>query len=211
MRNDFIPLLKESGDAPRLKRFVMGDADSSYFAHYHTGFLFTRCHCELTPEAKLLLAHSVDNTPSDYGRVKDSYPGLFDFLNSKKGTECPKCVSLGPQGSYFISTGKRSSFKIHPNAPISEQAASASRLWWGFDGAYVMEVKNKPLQFSLAGHYSGLDDLLRKRSSDSKIQVFLHFLPQYMTLEFVMWYTCLLVMIGACYGHQGRQGLGCSI
>lgn len=167
----------------------MGEAESSYCAHYHTGFISTRCHCELTREAKFLPTCSTDNTTSDYGRVKDSYPGLFNFLNSKKGTECPKCISLGPQGSYFISTGKKSSFKLHPNAPIAEQAASASRLWWAFDGAYVMEVKNKPLQFNLAGHYSGLDALLRNRSDVSKIQVFLRFLPQYMVLIFVMWYT----------------------
>lgn len=187
MKKELLPLIQVtfSGDAPRLKRFVMGEADSSYFAHYHTGCFSTRCHCESTRAATVVLTHSIYNMPSDHGRVKDSYPELFNFLNSKKGRECPKCISLGPQGSYFISTGKRSSFKLHPNAQIPEQAASASRLWWGVDGAYVMEVKNKPLQFNLAGHYSGLDTVLSNRSDESKIQVFLHFLPWDITLIFV--------------------------
>lgn len=107
---------------------------------------------------------------TDHGRVKDSYPGLFEFLNSKNGTACPKSISLGPQGCYFISTGKRSSFKCHPNAPIQQDAASATRLWWGYEGAYVMEMKNKTVKVDLRGHYPALHDLLQEKPY-SKIQV----------------------------------------
>lgn len=112
--------------------------------------------------------HKADGT--DHGRVKDSYPGLYDFLNGKNGTRCPKSISLGPQGSYFISTGKNSSFKCHPNAAIDQEAALATRLWWGFDGAYVMAQKGQPLKIDLRGHYPDLGELLESKSN-CKIQV----------------------------------------
>lgn len=99
-----------------------------------------------------------------HGRVKDGYPGLSNFLTGKDGNDCPTCISLGPQGSYFISTGKTSSFKCHPNAPIDQEAAKASRLWWGFEGAYVMEREDKTLKMDLAGHYGGLGGLIDEKT-----------------------------------------------
>lgn len=135
-------------------------------------------HTSTQASSLLLVTVSICKTPikhhkadgTDHGRVKDSYPGLYDFLNGKNGTTCPKSISLGPQGSYFISTGKKSSFKCHPNAAIYQEASLATQLWWGFDGAYVMAQKGKPLKADLRGHYPALDDLL-KTKPNSKIQV----------------------------------------
>lgn len=138
-------------------------------------------HTSTRASSLLLVTVSICKTPvkepqssradePDNGRVKDSYPGLYDFLNGKNGTACPKSISLGPQGSYFISTGKKSSFKCHPNAAIDHEAALATQLWWGFDGAYVMAQKGQPLKVNLRGHYPALAELLESKPY-CKIQV----------------------------------------
>ncbi|KAK1851883.1 hypothetical protein CCHR01_05478 [Colletotrichum chrysophilum] len=133
------------GDGFRIKKLVLGDGTDSYFTHYHTGYILTRCNY--------------------HGRVQQGYPGLYEFLNSKRGTECPKSLSLGPEGSYFIATRKKSSFKCHRNAEIDFQAGFASRIWWGFEGSYVMEMQDTTMVVNLRGHYATLGETLLQKTN----------------------------------------------
>jgi hypothetical protein len=99
------------------------------------------------------------------------YPELYDFLGTNKNTACPTAVSLGPAGSYFINVDGRISFKCHPQSQIFAQAEDASRLWWGANGAYVLEFNGyaKQVIWDLKGQYGALEAILESRKEEIKV------------------------------------------
>lgn len=111
----------------------------------------------------------------DSGSVKVQYPSLLDFLHLNGNLSCPQSISLGPAGSYFIRVDGRRSFRCHPKAAIDEKAQSAARLWWGVDGAYVLEREaddgKLQLEWDLKGSYSDLEEILRTHHSEKRIWV----------------------------------------
>lgn len=108
----------------------------------------------------------------DSGSVKARYPSLLDFLNEAGNLSCPQSISLGPDGSYFIRVDGRRSFQCHSNAAIDETANGAARLWWGVDGAYVVESEaTGQLSWDLRGKYSDLKEILQTNHCKKKIWV----------------------------------------
>lgn len=91
------------------------------------------------------------------------YPQLWAFLGKGQNTRCPDCISLGPEGSYFINVAGNKSFQCHPNAQISLSAQLIKCLWWGVEGSFVVEYEDGQVDADLRGHYAGLEDLLQSR------------------------------------------------
>ncbi|KAK8026500.1 hypothetical protein PG991_003556 [Apiospora marii] len=140
----------------RMKRIVLGEGPA-YYAHYHKGTLRTKCYC----------ASNFSSRP----RIRQSPISLpVGFLHENGNLSCPQSISLGPAGSYFIRVDGRRSFRCHPNAAIDEKAESAARLWWGVDGAYVLECEaTGQLEWDLRGSYSELEEILQAHHSKKRI------------------------------------------
>lgn len=106
----------------------------------------------------------------DHGAIRAEYPQLWSFLSKGQNTKCPDCISLGPEGSYFINIAGRKSLQSHPNSEMSFSTQEIKRLWWGVEGSYVVELQDGSLSVDLRGYYSGLESLiLQDNSSGLKV------------------------------------------
>lgn len=97
---------------------------------------------------------------SDHGAIKAQYPPLFSFLSKDQNTRCPDCISLGPEGSYFINVSGRKSLQCPPNSHIKFSLNDIKRLWWGFGGSYIAELQDGSWGIDLRGYYDGLESLI---------------------------------------------------
>jgi hypothetical protein len=86
-----------------------------------------------------------------------------------RNTGCPRCISLGMEGSYFINVAGKKSIQYHPNTQLSLHLQNIRRLWWGFEGSYVVELEDGQVNRDLRGHYIGLEDLLQDKTGEIKV------------------------------------------
>lgn len=128
-------------------------------------------HMTPTPRPPSLQRLANTAVITDWGAVQRMYPELYDFLGMNKNTACPSAISLGPAGSYFINVEGRTSFRCHPLSQILSEAEDASRLWWGANGAYVLEFNGvaKQVIWDLKGQYGALEAILGSRREDIKV------------------------------------------
>lgn len=172
-RDGLIHLERSSTARITIKQIVLGEG-LAYYTHYHEGNLFSRCYCEL---AESFLRRVRANSPvpiavvgtllinfgseTDHGAIRAQYPQLFAFLSKGQNTRCPDCISLGPEGSYFISVAGMKSLQCPPNTDFNLSAKEVKRLWWGIGGSYIAELQNGSCVGDLRGHYAGLEDLIQ--------------------------------------------------
>lgn len=110
------------------------------------------------------------------------YPEAYGFFQQHPN-EAPICVSLGPEGSYFINTAGGSSRKFP--AKIEEDfkdvdIAKFESVWLGCGGAYFVQAKTAGGEngnatwaryWNLQGQYPGLAKVARLRGKQVKLTV----------------------------------------
>ncbi|KAJ5678493.1 uncharacterized protein N7477_004126 [Penicillium maclennaniae] len=100
------------------------------------------------------------------------YPGLAAFLdkyrkadtadldeNKSASTEsgCPRYVSLGVNGHYYLRTNRRHAWDL-PEELMSQPWYSENKVkavWLGMKDAWVAQLKNGERRYNLQGQYSG--------------------------------------------------------
>lgn len=108
--------------------------------------------------------HRIDR-PTAYS-LEDNYPGLRTHLIEDDVNGCPKCVSLGPDGNYFMRSDWGNAWNLPPNVKNSIGIDDSSRstvedLWLGIDASYVAQRANGKLTWNLNGQYGSLDQTLQ--------------------------------------------------
>lgn len=128
-----------------IRAFALGTSDS-YYCHYHQGG-----HCK------------------DVSFLPD-YPELARWLakhrqrasgEDKTESGCPRYVSLGANGHFFLATSANNCVRSVP-ADLSERwfwqhHSDIKAVWLGMDDAWVVQLKNGEKYFDLKGHYGGND------------------------------------------------------
>lgn len=105
----------------------------------------------------------------DHGAIRVQYPRLFSFLSKDQNTRCPDCISLGPEGSFFISIAGRKSLQCPPNSELNFSLEEIKRLWWGFGGSYIAELQDGSWGGDLRNYYDGLGSLIWRTDNGVKV------------------------------------------
>jgi hypothetical protein len=99
------------------------------------------------------------------------YPGLAEVLAKYRledgGTSfgCPRYVSLGVNGHYFIRSNSNSAWDL-PRDIIEQpwwQGDKIKAVWLGMNDAWVVQLKNGATRKDLKGQYSNSGHLLREK------------------------------------------------
>jgi hypothetical protein len=99
------------------------------------------------------------------------YPGLAEVLAKYRledgGTNfgCPRYVSLGVNGHYFIRSNSHSVWDL-PRDILEQpwwQGDKIKAVWLGMNDAWVVQLKNGATRKDLKGQYSNSDHLLREK------------------------------------------------
>jgi len=93
--------------------------------------------------------------------LESAYPGLDKHLD-RIGVHCPKCVSLSPDGYYFM----RSSWGTASSLPVALETdadgdAELEDVWFGKDDSYVAQNARGGWRWDLRGHYGSLGQTLK--------------------------------------------------
>ncbi|KAI8265966.1 hypothetical protein K4K58_010562 [Colletotrichum sp. SAR11_239] len=72
---------------------------------------------------------------------------------------------IGPQLSKWSASEEISKDMASISKEIDFQAGYASRIWWGFEGAYVMEMQDTTVVMNLRGHYGTLGETLMQKTN----------------------------------------------
>jgi hypothetical protein len=112
-----------------------------------------------------------------YSTVKSlpDYPVLADHLKNEPKIGCPKCVSLGVNGHYFVRFRKRSSVYNLPCAATSHSNFDIKKVkavWLGMEESFVLMQNDRTRRWStnLQTLYPGLHERI-STSSNSKTEV----------------------------------------
>lgn len=106
---------------------------------------------------------------SDHGAIRPYYPELWSFLGQDRNTRCPDCICLGPEGSYFINIAGNKSIHYHQNSSLALPISQIKRLWWGYQGSFVVESEDGQVMVDLRGYYDGLETLLSEKGPIIKV------------------------------------------
>lgn len=93
---------------------------------------------------------------------RDTYPSAEEYISTKEQYGCPTCVSLGPNGYYFI----RTAWGCHYNLPTDAKShlgnmTHVEHMFFGANGAWVALKFGGARSWDLKGLYPGLEARIR--------------------------------------------------
>jgi len=90
--------------------------------------------------------------------LRDTYPDLEEYISTKQQFGCPTCVSLGPDGYYFIRTAWGCSYKIPDDAKAHlGDMTKVEQFFFGANGAWVALKYGGDRSWNTKNQYPGLD------------------------------------------------------
>ena len=93
---------------------------------------------------------------------RTEYAAAEEYLSTKEQYGCPTCVSLGPNGYYFIRTAWGCSYKIPDDAKAHlGDMTKIEHFFFGANGAWVALKYGGARSWDLKGLYPGLDTRIR--------------------------------------------------
>ena len=102
------------------------------------------------------------------------YPGLDERLQTSRLNEsCPTCISLGPDGTYFMRTDRgRTTWKLgRKTSNAISVHHTVKRLWFGKGGSWLAVDRDNSMRWDLQGHYTGLNKELKGRQDRGPLLV----------------------------------------
>ncbi|KAK6439785.1 hypothetical protein LTR95_003993 [Oleoguttula sp. CCFEE 5521] len=91
-----------------------------------------------------------------------TYPEAEEYMKSKQQYGCPTCVSLGPNGNYFIRTAWGASHKLPADATAHlVNIANVEKFYFGKNGAWVALKHDGSRSWDLKGQYGNLADYIK--------------------------------------------------
>ncbi|KAI1023940.1 hypothetical protein LB504_005340 [Fusarium proliferatum] len=163
-QNDLKPLI---GDNDKHKICALG-ANGSWLYHYHTGSDLKCWTCW-----------------SD--SLATEYPKLVAWLEKHQKFGCPKHISLGTKGSFFITMMDSSAYWRFPKSvsrdlgeyTVATIAGSIRRFWFGYNHDYVAEMDTAEYQWRIDsyGSLERLVDAIAKEEEGIKVNKSHHSTP----------------------------------
>ena len=115
----------------------------------------------LTP-CRISLKYGIEHSAN----LPSVYPSLGEYLDDYECSSSPTCVSLGPNGTYFIREGAWYRFSLPDHIKNSvDNWEQIKYLWLGKDGSFLMVKYDERLKWDFRGHYSSLDKKLSRSDS----------------------------------------------
>lgn len=59
--------------------------------------------------------------------------------------------------------------KYHPQSRLTLPVSQIKRLWWGYEGSYVVELEDGQVMVDVRGYYDGLETVLPEKGQAIKV------------------------------------------